>query len=224
MDKITEIKKRIEKLIIEQGMSLNDVSIKLGLNPTYLFYFVKKKSPMRLKEDIRKKLAAILGVDEQYLTDIPLTEPLAEAKKNNSPIPEYDLINVLDVRAAAGNGYINGDNPEIITQKPFARKELRKITDTNPQHLSIIMVAGDSMEPTLHDNDQVLVDLTQKEVFNDGIYAFDYQGAMLVKRITIDPIKKRLLIKSDNPLYDIIEAKPDEVHVSGRIIWIAKRV
>ena len=80
------------------------------------------------------------------------------------------------------------------------------------------------MEPTLHDNDQVLVDLTQKEVFNDGIYAFDYQGAMLVKRITIDPIKKRLLIKSDNPLYDIIEAKPDEVHVSGRIIWIAKRV
>lgn len=73
MDKIQEVKNRVKQLVIEKGLSFNNLSVSLGKNATYLQKFVKEKSPRRLDEEFRKKLAAILQVDEQLLTDVDLS-------------------------------------------------------------------------------------------------------------------------------------------------------
>ncbi len=73
MDKIQEVKNRVKQLVIEKGLSFNNLSISLGKNATYLQQFVTRKSPRRLDEEFRKKLAAILQVDEQLLTDVDLS-------------------------------------------------------------------------------------------------------------------------------------------------------
>ena len=65
MSKIDEVKQRVGELVAERGLSYNSISIKLGKNPSYLQKFVKEKSPKRLDEGFRHKLAILLNVDEQ---------------------------------------------------------------------------------------------------------------------------------------------------------------
>ena len=74
MEKIYEVKNRVKKLVEERGFSYNYLSLKFGKNPTYLQKYVKEKSPKRLDEEFRKKLAIELGVDEQELTDLPVAK------------------------------------------------------------------------------------------------------------------------------------------------------
>ena len=81
MEKIYEVKNRVKNLVEERGFSYNYLSLKFGKNPTYLQKFVKEKSPKRLDEEFRKKLAVELGVDEQELTDLPLVKNVAYIHK-----------------------------------------------------------------------------------------------------------------------------------------------
>lgn len=81
MDKTDEIKQRVKALIEEKNLSYNYLSLKLGKNPTYLQQFITRKSPKRLDEAFRKKLAAELNVDEQELTDLPLQKGIATINK-----------------------------------------------------------------------------------------------------------------------------------------------
>lgn len=53
MDKLSEIRNNIDKLLNKKGFSLNDASIKIGQNSTYLFQFINRGSPKRLKEETR---------------------------------------------------------------------------------------------------------------------------------------------------------------------------
>ena len=72
MESMDEIRKKIKRLINERGMNYAQVSLAIGKNIAYLQQFIKNGSPRRLGEIERHKLAAILHVEEQELTDLPL--------------------------------------------------------------------------------------------------------------------------------------------------------
>ena len=67
-----EIRKKIARLIREKGYNYARASLAIGKNIAYLQQFIKNGSPRRLGEIERKKLAVLLQVDEQELTDLPL--------------------------------------------------------------------------------------------------------------------------------------------------------
>src|SRR3546814_4813585 len=69
-------------------------------------------------------------------------------------------------------------------------------------YLSIIHVHGESMEPTLRDGDEVLVDSSdQGSRLRDGIYVLRAVDALVVKRVTIQPGGRLITISSDNTAY-----------------------
>ena len=72
MENTEEIRKKIARLINERGLNYAQVSLALGKNIAYIQQFIKNGSPRRLGEIERQKLAQILRVDEQELTDLPL--------------------------------------------------------------------------------------------------------------------------------------------------------
>ena len=69
MDDTEEIRKKIARLINERGLNFAKVSLSLGKNIAYIQQFIKNGSPRRLGEVERQKLARLLKVDEQELTD-----------------------------------------------------------------------------------------------------------------------------------------------------------
>ena len=72
MENTEEIRKKIARLINERGLNYAQVSLAIGKNIAYIQQFIKNGSPRRLGEVGRHKLAQILRVDEQELTDLPL--------------------------------------------------------------------------------------------------------------------------------------------------------
>jgi phage repressor protein C with HTH and peptisase S24 domain len=75
---------------------------------------------------------------------------------------------------------------------------------------------GDPQRSQRTDDDNVLVDRSVRVPFDDGIYVFEYDGGLLVKRVRIDPVRKKLAITSDNPAYPrIADLDPSEVASRG---------
>lgn len=72
MESTDDIRKKISRLINERGLNYAQVSLAIGKNIAYLQQYIKNGSPRRLGEVERHKLAQILRVDEQELTDLVL--------------------------------------------------------------------------------------------------------------------------------------------------------
>jgi phage repressor protein C with HTH and peptisase S24 domain len=56
----------------------------------------------------------------------------------------------------------------------------------NREHLIAIRVKGESMEPTLYEDDLVIVNLADTRPSDGNVYAINYEGEPLVKRLTRD--------------------------------------
>src|SRR3546814_14911714 len=94
---------------------------------------------------------------------------------------------ILNVDASAGFGAI-AESETAHTRFGFDERWLGKLTRAKSPSLSIIHVHGESMEPTLRDGDEVLVDSSdQGSRLRDGIYVLRADAALVVKRVTIQP-------------------------------------
>jgi cyanate lyase len=57
----------IAAVVADRGLSLADLSVKIGRNHAYLQQYVKRGSPRRLPEKERRHLAMALEIDERRL-------------------------------------------------------------------------------------------------------------------------------------------------------------
>ncbi|MFN5819931.1 MAG: helix-turn-helix transcriptional regulator, partial [Novosphingobium sp.] len=103
----------------------------------------------------------------------------------------------------------------------FSARWLRK-QGLDPRMLSAIRVEGDSMEGTLRDGDEILVDRSPRPL-RDGIHVVRTGEALLVKRVDLGRPGTITLV-SDNPAYRPIELPPEEVQVIGRVVWKSGRL
>ena len=88
----------------------------------------------------------------------------------------------------------------------------------------LLHIGDDSMEPTLSDGDEVLVDASDHgSRLRDGIYVLRSDDTLVVKRIAIKPGGRQITIASDNPAYPTWhDMDRSEVHVVGRVIWFGR--
>lgn len=208
---------RLLELATERGASLSGLSELIGRNSTYLQQFIRKGSPRKLEETDRRTLARFLGVDESEL---------GAPEENSSPpmvkAPRVDWIDVprLPLGASAGPGALALEEAPIGAFR-FAARWLRE-QGLDPAMLSAIRVEGDSMEATLRDGDEILVDRSPRPL-RDGIHVVRTGDALLVKRL--DTSRAGLLaLVSDNPAYRTIELPREEVEVIGRVVWKSGRL
>lgn len=136
---------------------------------------------------------------------------------------EYERVEVVDVSVSAGPGAIVGKE-RVKNHLAFRRDWLRTVSNAPLDKLVVIEADGSSMEPTIHDGDHLLVDMTQTNPRKDGLYVFEWDGATNVKRMTANPASQTLAITSDNPAHrswDGIDAA--RVRVVGRVVWIGRK-
>lgn len=201
---------RLLELAAERRVSLAQLSAMIGRNASYLQQFVRKGSPRKLEEADRARLARFFAVSEVELGG---TEEKSFAS---------DWVDVprLPLGASAGPGAMAPDERPIGAFR-FTRRWLRG-QGLDPQRLSAIAVVGDSMEPVLHDGDEILVDEVPRP-FRDGIHVVRVDGLLMVKRLEAGPTGL-VTLKSDNTAYDPIELAPEAVEVIGRVVWKGGRL
>ena len=94
MENTEEIRKKISRLILERGLNYAQVSLAIGKNIAYIQQYIKNGSPRRLGEVERHKLAQILHVDEQELTDLSLNVATYSATTVNSEVLSLVIENI----------------------------------------------------------------------------------------------------------------------------------
>lgn len=130
-----------------------------------------------------------------------------------------DMVDIYNVEASAGYGALVG-HEMVVDRLSFPPGYLSKITRSHPKNLAIIWVKGKSMEPTLSDDDIVMVDLSKTDLSYDGLFVVrDGGDSLLVKRISRGSKRGTVLLVSDNPQYPNQERAFEDVEVVGKVIW-----
>lgn len=230
MTNIQEIKQKVARLIEEKGLSQNSVSLQMGYERTYLTQFINRENPKRLSDKARRRLATILEVPEQELTDEDLSdtiEPLFIAGANQAietatnffrSLKSTAKIDIINVSACCGNGQ------ETFSEKTCGHvsiplEELKSITNISPNNIKLIKATGDSMDPTIKDGDMVWIDTGNNFISSDGIYLLRMPTGLAIKRIQTE-LTGAIAIKSDNDKYSNTTANVGEINVIGKVIYI----
>ena len=133
------------------------------------------------------------------------------------------MIDVFDVAASAGHGAVV-EGEAVIERLSFPLDYLSRFTRTHPRHLKIIAVKGDSMEPTLKDDDVVMLDTTKTSLDYDGLFVLRWGDALHVKRVGRASNGSVRIISDNRDIYPPIEMPRAEIAVVGKVIWMGKKV
>lgn len=135
-------------------------------------------------------------------------------------IPDKDVINipVYEQALSAGKGQELVDRADIIDWVALPA-HLKKYHEK----MAASYVRGDSMEPTLFDDDVILFDRFGYDG-TDGIYVINYKGAGFVKRLQRD--KNFVRIISDNKKYtEMTESgESEDFRVVGKVRYVVHKV
>jgi len=208
-------RRRLHDLARGKGVSLAALSEMIGRNSSYLQQFIRKGSPRKLEEADRRILAQFFGVAESELGAIGGNSyGAADTRGDWLEVPR------LPLGAAAGSGALASDESPFDSFR-FSRAWLREQGLVNAQ-LSAIRVQGDSMEPLLHDGDEILVDRAQRAL-RDGIHVVRVGDVLLVKRLAAAGPGRATLL-SQNYAYPPVEVALEELEIVGRVVWKSGRL
>lgn len=131
----------------------------------------------------------------------------------------FVVIPRMDVRASAGAGLV-AHSESVDAFVAFQEAFLRAI-GVNPAYGKILPVSGDSMYPTLSDQDQVLLDTSIDHVVDNALYAVVYNDLVLVKRVQLMRDGSVILSSDNKPAGYVDErVEPHELpslHIVGRV-------
>ena len=129
------------------------------------------------------------------------------------------LIPMVEARISAGQGSFETSGK---SERSYAFRMDFLLRKGDPDQMIMMRVAGDSMEPEIHDGDVVLLDQSQRDVLPGRIYAVGFEDAIYLKRIDKEPGK--VILKSMNPNYrpvmlDVREDCAEQFRVIGKVLW-----
>ncbi|UGC97308.1 transcriptional regulator [Aeromonas phage vB_AsaM_LPM4] len=171
-----------------------------------------------LLSDIPESLSYLRGVNTD--DTVVAEESIATY---NIKMQDYTLVDCYQVFASAGFGATVSE--ELKTEPMAFRTEWLKKEGLSPERLAVIRAKGDSMEPTISNNDIILVYLCNGEALRDGLYVLRIADGLLVKRLQFDPFGGFKII-SDNPGYEtqvVTKDQRPDVHIVGRVAWAGKK-
>lgn len=148
----------------------------------------------------------------------------ARVENGDAPPARTKLVSVYDIAASAGNGAL-AEYEAVAYSLAFPPNYLAKLTKSSPRNLAIISVKGDSMVPTLMDDDIVMVDMSKTNVGYDGMFVIRTIDVIKVKRLRLSVDRSAITLISDNDALYPPETWPtEEVEVIGRVIWTGRKV
>jgi len=215
---------RLKELRKAAGLTQKGLAKLLGVSDQQVSLL--ERGERRLSTYWMERIAPHLNVQpHEIIIDTGLSEtnsnfqypPNANGLTDNQSLSQHIDINIYDVQVSAGGGQWMQDDAFVIGQLAFRRDWLKKQTRAPIDQLAIIKVNGDSMEPTLSDEDTVLVDMTQKHPVTGNLYIIWDEGALYVKRLQVQG--GQVVLISDNPMYAPYTLTSGTTEIVGRVIW-----
>ena len=192
------IGKRLARLRQEAGLSQAELAKRAGLSGQGSIGNIERDSRGYGASVV--VIASILGTTPEYLQTGagPMRPgggaPLIDLDNN----PDYPAVRRVRFKLSAGiQGYgvdydgMGDDAPIVFRREWFSRNGYQ------PGKLLAVRVANGSMEPGLWDGDTVVINTAQAEPKDGAVFAVNYEGQLVIKRLVRDAGQWWLV--SDNP-------------------------
>lgn len=134
---------------------------------------------------------------------------------------DFVYINMAEATLSAGNG--NLVISEGYKDKYAFRRDWFRTISTTEKDAVLMVVNGDSMFPTIHDRDTVMIDQEKKQISTGKIYAVNIGGdALHIKRLEDRGLTIRIL--SDNDAYEPFDVPVEDIRIIGQVVWFARQL
>lgn len=156
------------------------------------------------------RTSEIKNIREQYNVELDLEE--------------FVLIPGYQIQISEEYGTFSSDQLEPSRFLAFRRNWLT-FRGFDESDLAIVWAKGDSMEPTIHSNDTLVVHLGRNNPRDGHIYIFRNGDELFIKRYQSMLGSWRLI--SDNSFYSTLDVPKQEQHqfeVVGQVVHIAKDI
>lgn len=173
--------------------------------------------------------AKAMGLSPQWVLDETGEKRMtAPAKENvvavNTPVSLSDHPDLLSVprvkfKLSAGVSGYSGE-PQNGNGKPvFFRKDWFELHNYKQNKLLALHVSGASMEPSLWDNDLVVINTEDTKPHDGDVFAINYEGELVIKRMRRDA--GEWIACSDNADQRRFAPKrcTEDVRIIGRIVY-----
>lgn len=211
---------RIADRLAAAGISQSELARRLGVRQSTISGLVRGEQRSsthlhRIARELRTSIAYLEGESDQ--AEAPFASDMSHQP------PQYDLVPIESIDLQYGLGATFTDQHVEAEVLQFPRPWIESFTTTPSHLLTFARGRGDSMMPTIHSNDMVLIDRSQRTIAErDAIWAFSIGDIGGIKRLR--PAGDRIIILSDNPAVPPDEAMADEVWIVGRVITIIRSI
>ena len=196
---------------------------KLGLSESQLYRYINDEQEMKITTAL--KMSQIAGVSLDWLITGD-GDPYEQEKTSGEPShDEYAFIPGYNIQVSAGNGKLASEGEKPTRRLAFRHRWL-KYRGLNEKDLVLVFADGDSMEPTISDNNTLMVDTSQDQPKDGGIYVIRHGENLVVKRTQLI-FGEGVRLISDNKAYPEQMVDFDaatDLQVVGRVVWIGKDV
>lgn len=215
-----------ERLLAVRGDVSQAVFAKaLGINPNTLRSY--ERGLAIPNQEVLARICVNFSVSPEWLLlgeDATASSNISTGEKNYLIEDSEDLIRIPMAKAvlSAGTGSLetSGENERSYA---FRRDFIQR--KGNPNHMVLMRVHGDSMQPEIMDNDVVLIDQSKKQPTPGPIFAVGFEDAIYLKRVDFLPGK--VILKSVNPEYPpvelaVVEQTAEQFRVIGQVLWVGR--
>lgn len=194
---------------------------KIGLSYSQLHRVISGEADLKLATAVRA--AQVCDVSLEWLA-----QGKGEARttgEDHETDDEFDFIPGYSVQVSAGNGSFPQEHEQPTRRLAF-RKRWLSFRGLQAKDLVMVFAKGDSMEPTISDNNTLMVDTSDTRPQDGRIYVIRHGDQLVVKRTQL-VLGSGVRLISDNKAYpeQVVDLDAsDELSVVGRVVWIGKDV
>jgi phage repressor protein C with HTH and peptisase S24 domain len=184
------VQRRLEAEPTITRITKGKIALEAGVSPTAAGYWFADTNGMQAPA--ARRLGAFLGVDPVWLEKGEGSPEIAPAKEDlgyqalEASDQQFVQIPLVELKLSAGlSGYQTaplGEGDSILNLRQGWMRSRR----LNPKNLVAIQVTGDSMERALHAGDIVILDTSDTSPKDGEVYAVNYEGQAVVKRLERD--------------------------------------
>nr|WP_314469808.1 S24 family peptidase [uncultured Sphingomonas sp.] len=222
------IRNIIKKGAMPGAARLDAIAAQLGTTSDYLLGRTAAPSAPHAEDDqrvlsIARRLNAASPSEQEAVANFLTGKSSEDDLAARRSLEDMDLVGVASVDMAYGMGLTFAADPVDVEVLQFPRRWLESLTSTAPQELAWARGRGNSMSPTIEDNDLVLIDRSDRSVRDqDAIWAFTIGEVAMMKRLRVRG--EQVTILSDNTHVPPDHAHPEEIHIVGRVSHIVRRL
>lgn len=209
----------------DKSLSQSELARRVGISSTAIWKLMNE--PAQGSKHTHK-IARELDTTAEYLMgetdDAGMSRQLVAAVQPTVEIdPDLVEIDSIDLKYGMGGTFLDTDHIEVEKVK-FSRSWISQFTKSPPHMLCSTKGVGDSMMPTIHDQDVVIIDRSQtRPEMGDKIWAIVYSGWGMIKRLRAQP-DGTIRISSDNQLIRDDFATDGDLFIVGRVVAVVKSV